>query len=172
MPPSLPSAVGGKALGWTEFLGYVGANNNVAWRNFTVVAADDAEWWPFSIRGAWDQAREFTLELVAEVPAWLPLGLEVPPELAELLQAAAGHGFPAPTEGRSGARYVLTGRGCLAIPGIRLPQDVEYPCRLYVQAPDVPIKDEATIAIRQVFERIPVGQITWRIVARGRGHRP
>ena len=61
-PPSLPAAVGTKALGWTEFLAYVGNNNNVAWRNFTVLQALQAMSapLPFCIPGSWDEPRSST----------------------------------------------------------------------------------------------------------------
>ncbi len=165
-PPSLPAAIGTKALGWDEFLGYVGANNNVAWRNFTVITAAMGAGGPapFSIRGDWNEAREFTLELDADLPEQTRLALEVPLELARIMERAAGKRLPRGEVSAAGVRFGLTGFGRLVLPKIQLAPGADHHCLLHFDIPRVTPNREQYVTIRQIYEGRSVGQLTWSIV--------
>ena len=163
-PPSLPAAVGTQALGWDEFLDYVGANNNVAWRNFEVLAAPSgAGPLPFSIRGSWDEPRSFELELIAVLPEGSRLVWEVPPKLATLIQRSAGKRLPNGEASDGGVRFALTGFERVKLAAIELEPGAEHRCFLHLQIPEGQVKGERYVAIRQIYRRIPVGQVTWSI---------
>lgn len=167
-PPSLPAAVGTQALGWDEFLNYVGANNNVAWRNFTVLAvANAAAPLPFCIRGSWDEPRSFELELTAVLPEGSRVIWEVPPKLASLIQRSAGERLPQGEVSTDGVQFTLTGFERVRLAGIELEPGAEHRCLLHLQIPDGRAKGERYVAIRQIHRRIPVGQVTWSIVEPG-----
>jgi hypothetical protein len=173
MPPSLPAAVGINTLGWTEFLAYVGASNNVAWRNITIVEApEDAPGpWPFSIRGSWEAARDFLLELETDVPERVRLVLELPAELADLLEAQPRHGLPPGVRAHDRVAYVLSGIGRL-IAAVRLPRRAEYRCVLRLDDRAAAEVGGMALTIRQAWDRVNVGQLTWRVTPHGSDLRP
>lgn len=164
-PPSLPAAVGTKALGWTEFLAYVGNNNNVAWRNFTVqtFAAMSAPL-PFFIVGSWDEPREFDLELEAELADGALLAWELPDVLAAAVERAGGGHVRALTTSASGKCLELAGAGRVAATGVRLEPLARHQCRLHVKLPKRGGGAGHYVAIRQLYEGTCVGQLTWKIV--------
>ena len=162
-PPSLAAAVGTQALGWDEFLDYVGANNNVAWRNFTVLAAaaSSAGPLPFCIRGSWDEPRRFDLVLIAALPEGSRLVWEAPPKLATLIERSAGKRLPKGEASPNGVRFALSGFEQMRLAEIELEAGADHRCLLHLQIPDGRIKDENYVAIQQSYRRILVGQVTW-----------
>jgi serine protease len=165
-PPSLPAAVGTTVLGWTEFLAYVGNNNNVAWRNFTVVETLAAKEAPllFCLGGAWDQAREFTLELHADLPEGAQLVWELPKTLAAVVEQAAGRRVRASLKSELGVGLRLDGLGRLAMEGIRLEPRVRHWCSLKVRLPDARGDGgDHQVVLRQLYQGMCVGQLTWKI---------
>lgn len=165
-PPSLPAAIGTTALGWDEFLRYVGANNNVAWRNFIVVPpapVPPPPPWQFCIRGSWGEAREFELVLLAELPDQARLAWEAPRALGALMERAGGDRLHRGEATESGMRFELTGTGRLVLPSILLERRAEHRCQLHLNLPDRQGSGEGFVAIRQLYQGIPVGQLTWCI---------
>jgi hypothetical protein len=167
-PPALPAAVGNNTLGWTEFLDYVFNNNNVAWRNFTVVAAQPATWapLPFCLRGSWDRAREFGLELHVRLPPGAQLVWELPEELARKVDLAGGGRFLGRVPSDLGVGIKVSAFGRIAIDGLIMDPRVRYPSRLRVQVPEaVRGNQEWLVILRQSYQKRVIGQLTWQIVA-------
>ena len=166
-PPSLPASVGTLKLGWTEFLAYVGANNNVAWRNFTLVQPLAGTWQPlpFWIRGAWDEPREFGLDLCASLPNGAEVVWELPDAIAEPVARATARHIRDRAPFRGGVRLQLFGLGQLAVPALRLEPGSQHACTLKVRLP-AEVHDPCgaggyEISVRQVHDRVCVGQVTW-----------
>ncbi len=166
-PPSLPAVVGTTNLGWTEFLAYVGNNNNVAWRNFDVVFAPPAMWapMPFYLRGSWDEPREFCLELDAELPAGAQLRWELPEALARAVECASGGRVRGRVDSELGVGLELRAPGRIVIENLGLEPRVRYECQLQVRLPEARTShDEHFVILRQLYEGVCVGQLTWAVV--------
>ena len=82
-------------ISWNDFVNYIAKNNNIAWRNFNVIAMGghmekplrgEFVELPFLISGAWDQAREFAFEIIAKLPEGSSLALQVAERLGRALQ--------------------------------------------------------------------------------------
>jgi serine protease len=168
-PPSLPAAVGTTNLGWGEFLSYVGNNNNIAWRNFDVLQGLSAMSapLPFGIPGSWEESREFGLELVAQLPEGAEVVWEMPAELGAAVARASGRHLLGHALAESGRSLQIAGSGRVAVSGVRLERMAQHQCRLHVELPERRSQEEHYVAIRQIYEGICVGQVTWSFVERG-----
>jgi hypothetical protein len=168
-----PPLVPGTAT-WDDFIAYVGNNNNVAWRNFTVLQPSEsasglaAEAF-FVVRGAWDEAREFRFEVLQRVPDGCRIWWQVPRELAAMLRHTTREGIEEWQESSDGWRVLLRASRFISFPALRLRPDVEYPCRLHVHMPRRPAPGFDQIVLRQIFEQTEVGRLTWEIGGKAAG---
>lgn len=165
--PPLPAA-----YDWNGFTALIRNHNNVTWRNFNVddVLADpnaDPTALAVVVRGAPDEAREFDLEVVQQVPEDVRVDWVVPPALFRLLPAAL-------------RREAVEAKGEWAVPlprlrsvrlcDVRLPKDAEFATRFLVHPGKGLARGRHTVAIRQVWEGLEVGRVTWALrVPRRRG---
>jgi hypothetical protein len=174
-PPLLPAndPSGAGPTSWNDFLSYVGNNNNVAWRNFSVLAANpttagfQASAW-FVIRGAGEEASTFTFEILQRLPRGAQVGLEVPRALAlqlrrfEYLRPMPGH------EARDTVRLLVRPRRFLRLKDLELETREGYSCVLRVDFPKGIAFEGQNLSLRQYYRGKEVGRLTWEF-ARGEG---
>jgi hypothetical protein len=162
---------------WATFLEYVGNNNNVAWRNFNVVGSPTmtpegepppAAAFAWHMAGAPDQGRAFDVEVLTDFEARgardVEVWLDVPSEAAR--RFAAGR-LPMETASSGHGRTALRlPRGpSVRFHDIYLARRQRIPSRLVVH-PLRPLPEgEYHLAVRQVYEGLEVGRMTWRLVA-------
>jgi serine protease len=157
-PPLLP------ASDWGQFLAYVGANNNIAWRNFTVLQGNQPM--AFALRGAPDIHRRFTFEFHSNLPKGARLVWDLPRPVAR--QVGAGLGLrlePAPdtSDAPEMARLALPAGPAIRFGGIGLDARTRYPCRLHVETSLPAPEGGWRISLRQRFRGRDVGRITWEL---------
>jgi hypothetical protein len=162
-PPQVPAQAT-----WDDFLGYVGRNNNVAWRNFTVIkplaaGAGLAASAGFVLRGAGTH-QEFTLELIQHLPDGARLLWDVPAELAAMIRRVMGDEVVDEGDAESGRRLRLPTQRLMRFPRLRFHRDAAYRCLMRVDFPRRP-RQAGEIVLRQLFERREVGRLTWAIEA-------
>ena len=150
-----------------NFVTYVENNNNVAWRNFNVVAgppsAEEPPGFhalPFLAPGAFDTSRLFALETIGRLPKGSRAILETPEWLAEALR-------PHPVrvqhdEKRRVARISLNPHGVQRIGEAILHAKSKAECRLLVSIPEEANRHGYEIAVRQLYKNREVGRVTWR----------
>ena len=174
-----PEPAPGTFSDFNAFVAYIQANNNITWRNFNVVAFAHRHpagkfrgliALPLHITGAWDKARIFELEtladlpersrLVLETPDWLGRGLKPLPSEFEAHDDAEAH-----PDDRSRMRIPLEPRGAGRLGAIELKADARVASHLLVQLPDEHQGASYEVAIRQLYEGQEVGRITWRLVS-------
>lgn len=156
-------------LNWDNFRLFIRANNNVTWRNFNVVnnvppsSAEPPNYvaLPFLAAGAPDKARRMRLEVVGRLPKGALVVLEMPRELAQLLQAR-----PVPLKGAKNRRVVhvpVNPSGRTIFADVAFPAKARIPVRLLVNVPKELRKYEFEIFARQLYENEEVGRVTWRL---------
>jgi len=149
-----------------DFVNYIAANNNIAWRNFNVAAAFHMKTGqfkgfialPFFITGAWDSAREFTFETGAELPKGSSMALEGGKQPTSGQIAPAG----APVEEHV-PRIFVKAQGKYAFRPVKLPRGFKEPYNLLVYIPEAYRDKVYDVAIWQIYRDREVGRITWRL---------
>jgi hypothetical protein len=156
---------------WDFFVQYVARNNNVTWRNFNVVAPSTsapggdggkpAYELPFHIAGPWDRARRMRVELDTDLPAGTTIEFE--PSRRFLGRLHTFDRFVAGLTGRPYVRLAVPrGRPGLLMQGL-LEKGLRESCVLRVRLPRAASRRAYRIAVRQVYEDLEVGRITWRL---------
>lgn len=170
-PKPDPAAFGS----FDNFVTYVENNNNVAWRNFNVVAGPPSSdgppgfhALPFLTPGAFDTSRRFALETIGRLPKGARAILEAPEWLAEALR-------PHPVrvqhdEKRRVARIPLNPHGVQPIGQAILHAKSMAECRLLVSIPEEARGHGYEIAVRQLYKNREVGRVTWRFPGRSEGY--
>jgi len=158
--PAVPSA---GTLSWSDFLSLIRNENNVTWRNINVVdlPAGVATPLEFLVAGAPDESLNFEFEIIQRLPeSAVPLELVVPPAL---LNALHPHAFSAQRMERINGQptFMLPRRPSLFSQPVVLPRGSRFVCQLAMQA-SRDIMPHHHVTIRQLFERLEVGRITWR----------
>jgi hypothetical protein len=153
------------AVDWDGFVRLVANNNNVAWRNFNVVAASPSPQptsLRFVVRGAPEHAREFTLQLRLPGRLCERIELDVPIQLAHRLASGPGAGEHK-TQGDR-VRFDLTRTAGLRERRVILPARARYRCELVLTPP---WKKGATrnreVTVIQKYRGKVVGAITWSV---------
>jgi len=170
--PAPPIPASGPGFDWNMFLNLVRAQNNVTWRNFNVVdllpdpSADPAAL-DFIIAGSPDAARLFDLEIQQHLPEGVKVELEVPKALLAVLPKV---GFASRKIDNRLARARLPLPFVRGIPlcGVRLGAGARHRCRLLVHGAPGLARGMHRLAIRQVFDGVEVGRVTWGLRARKR----
>jgi serine protease len=156
-------------LNWDNFRLFIRANNNVTWRNFNVVnnapptSAEPPNYvaLPFLVAGAPDKGRRMRLEVVGRLPKGAEVMLEMPRELAQLLQVRPATGK---TSKNRRVTLVPVNPAGRTIFGERVfPARARIPMRLLVNVPKELRKYEFEIFARQLYENEEVGRVTWRL---------
>jgi len=152
---------------WDRYERFIGANNNVVWRNFNLVSPDaptgssgDAVVVDFDMVGAPDRARPMTLQVVAQLPMGAVIALETSMNVIE----AWGMRPPVvrPADEDRGV-LDLNAHGVFTTPDLALRAGTHVPIRLRVYIPDHFRQNAYEIHARQLHEGREVGRITWRL---------
>lgn len=159
-------------LDWDNFTRFIRENNNVTWRNFNVESNDPAPdpntpkgfvQLRFLVPGAPDKARMMGLELISRLPKESKVFLEIPFAANRLISEWLPN-----AKIEKEQRVILlplksTGRQML-FDSILLPAKSRYRMRLLVYIPEELRKYTYSIAIRQIWEKMEVGRVTWNLV--------
>ncbi|HEV2756491.1 MAG TPA: S8 family serine peptidase [Actinomycetota bacterium] len=155
-------------LNWDNFVRFIRENNNVTWRNFNVVDSDpavdpsapkDYVGLPFVAPGAPDEARVFNLELIARLPEGARVFFEGPAYLVEQLRDRSPY-----LKGDDRTAVIpVAAQGREAFDPIVFPAKSEAACRLLVHIPEEHRRNGYEIAVKQVWEDLEVGRVTWRL---------
>jgi hypothetical protein len=168
-----------------DYVNYIAANNNIAWRNFNVVTTGqpgpmhrhpfgDFIPLPFKLVGAWDEAHAFDFETEADLPNEAGLALQVADWFGRNLQPArtALERFGDPATDPANpyrVRIALEHRRPQPLGKIRLPRGTQAPSHLLVRLPPGRQQKTYTVAIRQLYGGREVGRITWLLVPPAKG---
>jgi len=158
-----------------QYVTYVENNNNVAWRNFNVVAGPPSRGEPpgfyrlaFLIPGAFDTSRQFELEAIGRLPSGSRAQLELPAWLADALRP-----YPCEVEYDYKAgivRIPLHPAGLQRVGKPLLHAGTQAKCRVLVKLPqEKRRRDAGQFAVRQLYKGREVGRLTWHFPTLG-GH--
>jgi hypothetical protein len=166
---------------WEAFFMYVRNNNNVTWRNFNAVdlpapggGAGGAAPAPFLVSGAPDAERYFDLEILQSCPDAVSVVWDLPRKLFRQLDAdfaevrkPKGCRFLALLWPRRYSRVsaVLQPRAELVLPRVSLEKSARHQCRFRFAATETLPEAACTVAIRQLYDGIEVGRVTWELRA-------
>jgi hypothetical protein len=161
-------------LEWEKFIRFIQENNNVTWRNFNVQNNDPASdpstpkeflKLRFLVPGAPDKARMMGLELLSRLPNESQVILEIPVAADRLVS----QGLPNAKIDKERGVILLplksTGRQILF--NNILPAKSRYRMRLLVRVPEELRKHTYSISLRQVWEKMEIGRVTWNLVPHG-----
>jgi hypothetical protein len=164
-PASFPS--------FDDYVRYIGAHNDIAWRNFDVVASGaphepmgDYAVFPFHFVGAWDVIARFGFEFAWKLPAGTPVALDVPDWLGRALEKLGK--VEQLEEGLVRIHLELLGK--VDVGEIEFPAGTVAPSRLLVALPKE-LEGEHEVAVIQRYGDREVGRITWRFVSRAEHER-
>lgn len=151
-----------------QYVTLVENNNNVAWRNFNVVAGPPSGPPPgyyrerFFVAGAFDTSHAFDLEIIARLPAGSRAFLEIPEWLADALRP---HPCEIKVDAKSRiARIPFNTAGQQRLGTAVLHAKSMALCHLLVEIPEADRKRHAyEVAVRQVYKQVEVGRVTWRL---------
>ena len=160
-------------LDWDNFLRFIRDNNNVTWRNFSVENnepdVDDAtvpegyRALSFLAPGAPDKARPMALEVIGSLPEGARAMLEVPLGFRELLQELHQAGQVSIDRKRGVARLAVNPHGRMYFGEVIFPARSRMAFRLLVEIPERYRRQTFRIAVRQIWECIEVGRVTWQL---------
>ena len=165
--PPVPEIGGANNPTWEDFLTFIRANNNVAWRNFNVVPATEEfvgrfGQLPFLVVGAPNAELGFELELLHHLPQGSRVWLHLDPGMRRRwkpsfawLSSAFRFSEWLPLAGLRGVRLGT----------FKLAAGARYRCRLAITLPRGKASQGARIAVRQVYEGQEVGRVTWQFGA-------
>jgi hypothetical protein len=179
-PAPTPAALAALSKRWDNYLRFVGANNNVVWRNFDVVSPDpeppppgseidvtgDGEQRPveltFYMVGAPDEPREMGLDIVSHLPPESTVHISAPPGLLRPF------GLNAAWIRRDGDRAVIraSANGRFNIPPVTLDRRARVPVTLHVWIPEAQRRNAYEVYARQTYKNVEVGRFTWRLQRR------
>jgi serine protease len=167
--PNDPAPLLTNLMDWDNFIKFIRNNNNVAWRNFNVDniipprAAEPPGFirLPFLLTGAPDKARSFKIEINAQLPEKSRLFFEVSRQLAK----AFTDNIPDTRfeKLKKSAIIPVKANGAHDFKRTRFPARMKTRCSLLVEIPKEYRQQEYELSIRQLFEEIEVGRITWKL---------
>jgi hypothetical protein len=157
---------------WDNFVRFVRANNNVAWRNFNTETRPSRPTElgqarfeiPFLLTSADDRDVVFDVEVRPKLPHGAEAWLRVPSFLAEVLREVS----PYARKQHNGAVLLpMAPFGKHVLAGVRLPAKLRAKCALEVAVPEEALKQhDYGIAVRQIYEKTEVGRLTWTLTLR------
>lgn len=151
---------------WDGFRNFIRDLNNVTWRNFNVVDLDpnatgDSAEMPFIIAGAPDRPRVFDLEIIQHLAKDTRVWLEVPMGLAKQFFEGRRWKYDIDRKNRT-VRLLLPGAPRLYLPEMRFGKAARIKTRFIVEGIKKNVQRGNWIAIRQLFEQVEVGRVTWQ----------
>lgn len=166
-PPGIIANAGpsGAPTQWSDFLEFIGRNNNAAWRNFSLLPVSQmpgasallaaAE---FLVRGA-SRALRFGFEAVHNLPRGVEVELRVAHGFARLLRRRHG------TEAESTEPEVIRMEHEDALPftGARLPARASYRCGVRLRIDRSIQPQPLQWALRQTYQGQEVGRVTFAV---------
>ena len=155
---------------WTNYQNFIRNSNNVTWRNFDVVdnepdpQAEPAGYvaLPFLAPGPLDGARRMRLEVVARLPKGSRALLEMPVSMFDGMRERPPVKIDAK---RQVALVPCNPHGLRALGEILFPAKFKPRLRLLVQIPKAHRGERYDAYVRQVFEGLEVGRVTWRLAS-------
>jgi hypothetical protein len=174
-PLPTPSVLGDYAA----YLRFIRENNNVAWRNFNIVAtatrnhpfvvppqfsgdASVAAPMQFFARGAPDRPRRMQLEIAGALPPRTGLWAGLPPAMAAEIGATVGE----PLAAEDGRVWIpMNPRGRVVVHDAIFARSVQYDVRLWASVPDELEDAPYQVYARQIEAGEEVGRVTWEIVS-------
>lgn len=101
------------------------------------------------------------IEIIRDLPHDAALILEAPPYLPELLRIRK-HALE--VDEKSGQSFIfLPFLRKTLFDSVNLDAKTKHPCRLWVKINDMKEKYQYSISVRQLYENIEVGRVTWMI---------
>jgi serine protease len=143
---------------FAEFIDWVRAHDNVAWRNFNVVetTAPQSLAWSFTARGGF--AEDEWLDLFVDVD--LPPGAGFRLEIGEGVPAAAKAAANELRERLARTKFPSAAR--VPLRGIPLPPNAVLPLVAHVEL-DQPLRRRHRVRIAQTWKGHALGTITWQL---------
>jgi hypothetical protein len=163
-------------LDWNNFVNLVRNNNNVAWCNFNVVdntpdpTAHPRNFIPlqFLAPGSPDGARRMRLEVGAKLPQGSSALLEMPLAMYDGLS----YRFPAELDREHQTAIVpINPYGLRSFGDFLFPARSRSQLRLLVQIPEKNRDAAYEVFVRQVYNELEVGRVTWRLAHLDKGRR-
>jgi len=159
---------------WDRYYRLIRDSNNVAARNVHVVGdippdgADPDHLVGLSclVSGAFDQAREMTLDVSARLPQGSRLLFEAPLDMLDELGLRREQVHV--DEPASTGRLPVTPHGRQLVGTARLPAGSARECRLLVGLPELLEDRSARLALRQSYRGVEVGRVTWLLAEQRR----
>ncbi|MFN0191593.1 MAG: S8 family peptidase [Aestuariivirga sp.] len=155
---------------WTNFTNFIRNNNNVTWRNFNVedpAPAPGAEpegfvALPFLVPGAFDEPRDFAIEMIGKLPRDAKVMLELPVNFLEIMKSDLK--IEKVDRGKNIAVALLPPSGKILLGRGRMPAKARFRMRLLVALAKEDMKRPHQIAVRQLYlGEEEVGRVTWRL---------
>ncbi|HYO78940.1 MAG TPA: hypothetical protein VE010_20930, partial [Thermoanaerobaculia bacterium] len=166
-----PAPSQGDLVNWDNFTRFIRANNNVTWRNFTVVdnvpssndptVPDEFVELPFIAPGAPDIAREMQLEIIARLPEGGMVLFDAPEDFIERAQLVTPATRRLAKTGRAQIPVKAAGRSKSR--KLPFPAKARHQLRLLVRIPKKNRNQAYEIAVRQLHEGVEVGRVTWHL---------
>ena len=158
---------------WDNFVRFIRENNNVAWRNFNVANNEPDVGDPtvpegfqalsFLAPGAPDKARPMALEVIGRLPEGAKAMLEVPLAFRQLLQQRHQACKVPIDRKRRVALLPVNPHGRMYFGDVLFPAGSRMALRLLVEIPKRYRGQTFRIAVRQIWEGIEVGRVTWQL---------
>jgi hypothetical protein len=159
LPPGPPG------FDWNGFCNFIRNYNNVTWRNFNVVELPsdpsvERVVLPFLIAGAPDEARVFDLEIQRKLPEDVRVWLELPIVAYVAMRKSLFREVKINKKTQL-VTALLPRIRSLPLCNVRLNRSSRHKCRLIIQGSKSLSKGSHSVAIRQIFEGLEVGRVTW-----------
>jgi hypothetical protein len=110
------------------------------------------------MRGAFDRARTMRLEMVAKLPPGSSAALEAPIQMLELWGRKKYE-----KTGKDRALIAVTDHGRLELPPVQLPANANVPLGVRISVPEAAQPLACEVYVRQLYEEIELGRVTWRL---------
>lgn len=165
-----PAPVPASIQNWNDYILFIQNNNNAAWRNFNVVniqpRISEPIFLPFLAPGAFDIARPMRLEVMSRLPQGSRVWLEVPVELADVLQPRSPE-IKLDARRRL-ARLPINPYGSSRMKEVLFAANSRTQMQLVVDIPKNLRENAYEIYVRQMYENQEVGRVTWRLAPQRR----
>jgi hypothetical protein len=155
---------------WANFQNFIRNNNNVTWRNFNVVDAAPAPnaqpegfaALPFLVPGAFDEPRDFAIEMIGKLPRTAKVMLELPVNFLEFMKSDLK--IEKVDRRNNLAVAVLPPSGRVMLGRGQMPAKARFRMRLLVALQKEDQKRPYQLAVRQLYRgEEEVGRVTWRL---------
>jgi serine protease len=149
-----------------QFALFISRNNNVTWKNFNVVPVPPPApmmapmRMPFWLTGPHDKPHMMRVELVSQLPKGATAHLSIPEPAADLFKLSR-HGLKKDDVGGR-LLFPINVHGRHILGEAMLPKHLKAECDLVVQQPKDGMSKACEVSIRQFFNELEIGRITWR----------